>query len=70
MLPKAALQINVSADREEIEAFITALPENISANALLQALNCLYSREEVLSAVRSLQEQGGEIPDDDDAGGV
>lgn len=46
------------------------LPDNISANALLQALNCLYSREEVLSALYSLQEHGGEIPDDDDAGGV
>ena len=46
------------------------LPENISANALLQALNCLYSREEVLSAVRSLQEQGGKVSDDDDARGV
>lgn len=46
------------------------LPENISANALLQALNCLYSREEFLSAVRSLQEQSGEVPDDNDSGGV
>ena len=32
-----------------------ALPENLSANALLEAVNCLYTREEFLASVDALQ---------------
>ena len=60
---------NASARRLRLQKRL-GLPENLSANALLQALNCLYSREEILSAVRTLQEQSGEVPDDQNAGGV
>ncbi|MBQ3276733.1 MAG: DUF4093 domain-containing protein [Oscillospiraceae bacterium] len=45
------------------------LPERLSANALLDAVNCLYAREEFLSAVKSLQEQGGEVPAEQEGAG-
>ena len=38
-----------------------ALPKNLSANAMLDALNSLYTPEEVSAAVKSLQEQRGEV---------
>ena len=38
------------------------LPENLSANALLVAVNSLYTREEFSAAAEALQEQSGEIP--------
>ena len=46
------------------------LPENLSANAMLDALNSLYTPEEVSAAVLALQEQPGEVPDQQDAQGV
>ena len=39
------------------------LPENLSANAFLDALNCLYSPEEVSAALNTLQEKSGEVPE-------
>ena len=60
---------NASALRLRLQKHL-GLPENLSSNALLQALNCLYSREEILSAVRSLQEQGGEVSHDGYSGGI
>ena len=46
------------------------LPVNLSANGLLDALNSLYTREEVISAVVALQQEGGEVAHQQDAGGV
>ena len=46
------------------------LPSNLSANALLEAVNSLYTREEFLSAAQALQKDGGEVSREDDAGGV
>lgn len=43
------------------------LPGNLSANAMLDALNSLYTPEEVSAAVKALQEQRGEVADDRDA---
>lgn len=49
-----------SAGRRRALQRALSLPENLSANALLDALNALYSREELLSAVELLQQQSGE----------
>lgn len=46
------------------------LPENLSANAMLDALNSLYTPEEVSAAVLALQEQCGEVAHQQDAQGV
>ena len=46
------------------------LPENLSSNGLLDALNSLYTPEEVSAAARSLQEQRGEIADEQDSQGI
>ena len=46
------------------------LPENLSANALLEAVNSLYTREEFSAAASALQEQGGKIPEQQQSGGV
>ena len=46
------------------------LPENLSSNGLLDALNSLYTPEEVSAAARSLQEQCGEIADEQDSQGI
>ena len=35
------------------------LPERMSANAMLQALNLLYSREELLELVKDLEKNNG-----------
>ena len=44
-----------------------ALPENLSANALLDAVNSLYTKEEFLSAMRAFDEERGEISDEQEA---
>ena len=49
-----------SAARRKKLQRVLGLPENLSANALLEAINSLYTREE-FSAAAALQEQGGEI---------
>ena len=46
-----------------------ALPENLSANALLDAVNSLYTKEEFLSAMRAFDEERGEISDEQEAAG-
>ena len=46
------------------------LPKNLSANALLEAVNSLYSREEFLAAAEALQEERGDVANDDHARGV
>ena len=46
------------------------LPKNLSANALLEAVNSLYSREEFLAAAEALQEERGKVANDDHARGV
>ena len=46
------------------------LPENLSANALLEAVNSLYTREEFSAAAEALQKEGGEIPEQQQPGGV
>lgn len=46
------------------------LPEKLSPNALLDALNALYARESFLAAAAALlQQQSAEIPHQQDAGG-
>jgi len=51
---------NSAALRRELCASL-GLPQKLSAAGLLSAVNSLYSREEFLSAVKSLQEQRGEV---------
>jgi len=46
-----------SAGRRQMLLKKLELPEKMSANALLDALNCLYSREEILSLVESLPQE-------------
>lgn len=58
-----------AARRRELQKAL-GLPANLSANALLDALNSLYSREEVLSAVQVLQQRGGGVSHDEHPGGV
>ena len=55
--------------RKELQTALS-LPRNLSANAFLEAINSLYTREEFLTAVESLQEQSGEVPAQQDAGGA
>lgn len=68
-----ALGLSGGADaswrRKELQKRL-GLPEKLSANALLEAINCLYTREEFLSAAQALQEEGGEIAAQQHAGGV
>ena len=47
-----------------------SLPENLSSNALLDALNSLYTRDEILAAAEALQKERGEVPGQEDAGGA
>ncbi len=46
------------------------LPKNLSANAMLDALNSLYTPQEVSAAVLALQEQRGEVAHKDQPQGV
>lgn len=46
------------------------LPAKMSANALLEAVNCLYTREAFLTAALALQKKSGEVSDEKDAGRV
>ncbi len=46
------------------------LPARMSANALLEAVNCLYTREEFSAAVQALENDCGEVARDNDPGGV
>lgn len=68
----AALGLSGGADsaarRKSLQKKL-ALPENLSANALLDAVNSLYTREEFLSAMRAFEEERGEIPDEQEAAG-
>ena len=52
-----------SAARRKKLQRVLGLPENLSANALLEAINSLYTREEFSAAAAALQEQGGEVSD-------
>ena len=56
---------NAAARRIELLTALN-LPKNLSANAMLDALNSLYAPEEVSAAVKALQEQRGEVSDDHD----
>ena len=49
-----------SARRKALQKKL-ALPENLSANALLDAVNSLYTREEFLAAVRSFENADADI---------
>lgn len=60
---------NAAAKRRSLQRAL-GLPANLSANALLDALNSLYSPEEVRSAVMALEQGGGEVAHDEDPGGV
>lgn len=51
---------NAAAKRRAVQKTL-GLPMNLSANALLDALNSLYSPEEVRSVVEALEQGGGEI---------
>ena len=68
----AALGLSGGADsaarRKSLQKKL-ALPENLSANALLDAVNSLYTREEFLSAMRAFEEERGEIPGEQEAAG-
>ena len=46
-----------------------ALPENLSANALLDAVNSLYTRDEFLSAARSFEHEGRGVAEQEKAAG-
>ena len=46
-----------------------ALPENLSANALLDAVNSLYTRDEFLSAARSFEHEGRSVAEQEKAAG-
>lgn len=46
-----------------------ALPENLSANALLDAVNSLYTRDEFLSAARSFEHEGRGVTEQEKAAG-
>lgn len=49
-----------AARRQRVQKAL-GLPARLSANALLDAVNSLYSRKEFLSAVKALQEESGEV---------
>ena len=55
--------------RKQLQQML-GLPSNLSSHALLDALNSLYTPEEVSAAVRSLQQQRGEVPDQENARSV
>ena len=66
-----AAQGNIAvAERRRRLLSALELPENLSANAMLDALNSLYTPEEVSAAVLALQEQRGEVTDQDHSQGV
>lgn len=44
-----------------------ALPENLSANALLDAVNSLYTRAEFLAAAESFEQESGKIAEQEEA---
>ena len=46
-----------------------ALPENLSANALLDAVNSLYTREEFLSAAQAFENEGRSVAEQEKAAG-
>ena len=46
-----------------------ALPENLSANALLDAVNSLYTREEFLSAAQAFENEGCGVTEEEKAAG-
>ncbi len=59
-----------AASRRQELLHCLGLPSNLSANALLEALNCLYTREEFLSAAQRFEKERGEIAGQDDPGGI
>ena len=59
-----------SAQRRKALLRYLKLPENLSSNAMLEAINSLYSRQEFSAAAVALQEQGGEVSGQQDPGGV
>ena len=61
--------VNAASRRRQLQKRL-GLPENLSANALLDAVNCLYTREEFSAAVESLQEKGGEVSHQDEPCGI
>ena len=60
---------NAAGRRAALQKML-GLPAKLSANGLLDALNSLYTREEVMSAVALLQQEGGEVAHQQDAGGI
>ena len=57
-----------AARRRQLQKSL-GLPETLSANALLDAVNSLYRREEFLSAVEALGQESGKVPAQQEAGG-
>ena len=68
----AALGLSGGADsaarRKDLQKKL-GLPETLSANALLDAVNSLYTREEFLAAAQSFENEGGKIADEEEAAG-
>ncbi len=58
-----------SAERRRQVQKALGLPEKLSANALLDAVNSLYRREEFLSAVESLGQESGKVSAQQESGG-
>ena len=55
--------------RRELQKML-GLPANLSPNALLDAVNSLYSRQEFLSAAQALQQHSGEVAAQEEGPGV
>ena len=58
-----------SARRRKALQKALSLPENLSANALLDAVNSLYDRQEFLSAVELLEKESGCVSAQEHSGG-
>ena len=58
-----------SAARRKALQKSLALPENLSANALLDAVNSLYTRDEFLSAAQAFEHEGRGIAEQEKAAG-
>lgn len=59
-----------SAARRRALQKALGLPANLSSNALLDALNSLYRREEFLSAAEALGQDGGEVAAEQESAGA
>lgn len=61
--------VDSAARRKELQKALR-FPAEMSANALLDAVNCLFTREEFLSAVRVLQEKGNSVSEEENGAGI